>query len=83
MANEKLNRAFDVMAIALGEAGCDAQTIVKFVQNARQFFGIQHEEATKTRTKADLAVLANELKEKEDDSSVDRRGKATQSSKAS
>lgn len=82
MANEKLNRAFDVMVIALGEAGCEAQTIVKFVQHARMFFGITHEPAEKTRTKADFAVLAQELKEKADDSSVDGSSEAVEPRKA-
>ena len=81
MANERLNRAFDVMAIALAEAGSDPQTIVKFVQYARQFFGVPHEESAKTRTKADIAVLATELKERDDDSSMDRGSEATQSGK--
>jgi len=82
MANEKLNRAFDVMTLALGEAGCEAQTIVKFVQHARQFFGIAHETTEKTRLKADLSVLAGELKEQTDDSSLDGRSEADESRKA-
>jgi|RhiMethySRZTD1v2_1073278.scaffolds.fasta_scaffold131359_4 hypothetical protein len=83
MSNDKLDRAFDVMAIALGEAGLDSATIVKFIQNARRSFGVAHEDHTKTKTKADLAALAGELKEKADDSSVDGGSKAVKSSKAS
>ena len=78
---DKLNRAFDVMALALGEAGLDAPSIVKFLQSARLNFGIPHEDSTKTRIKADLAVVAGELKEQADDSSVDGSSEAAQPSK--
>jgi len=76
----KLERAFDVMALALGEAGFDSQTIIKFVQNARRSFGVSHEDASKTKIKADLAVLAGEVK---DDSSVDGGNASSGAGKAS
>lgn len=79
----KLNKAFDVMALALGEAGLDIHTITKFLQNARRSFGIAHEDPAKTQIKAEMAVLAGELQAKEtsDDSSVDGSGSAAQPGK--
>ena len=80
----KLNKAFDVMALALGEAGLEAGAITKFLQNARRSFGIAHEDPAKTQIKAEMAILAAELREKEtsDDSSVDGSSSAAQPGKA-
>jgi hypothetical protein len=70
----KTMRAFNLMAIGLAEAGFDQPTILAFLQRARRDLGIPHEDATKTLTKIEIALLAAEVRA--DDSSVDGSGEA-------
>jgi hypothetical protein len=80
MDSTKMTRAFDLMALGLADAGIDSATIQKFLRNARVSFGLPAEETVKTKTKADFAVLAAEVK---NDPTLDRGSKTDGTSKAS
>ena len=80
MDSQKIARAFDLMTMALADAGFDAATITKLLAANRRMLALPAEDSKATKLKTDFAVLATEVK---DDPTLDRGRKAFNPSKTS